>query len=73
VSEPTDGQQTSPAAEPVRRLPSPGLNPDQSCFGCLIWIGILIVTFGAWGTVYYFMNPEFHPEKNNPVIKNMGR
>ncbi|MEY3763994.1 MAG: hypothetical protein RLZ42_654 [Armatimonadota bacterium] len=72
MSEPTDGQ-TEPVAAPARRLPSSGLNPDQSCFGCLIWIGILIITFGTWGTVYYFMNPEFHPEKNNPVIKNMGR
>ncbi len=44
---------------PGRRLPTPGLDPDQSCFGCLIWIGILIVTFGFWGWIYWANNPEF--------------
>lgn len=43
-----------------RGLPTPGLNPDQSCFGCLIWIGILIVTFAIWGWIYWANNPEFH-------------
>jgi len=59
-SDPRPESGTPEGAKPSGRgLPNPGLNPDQSCFGCLIWIGILIVTFAFWGWIYFANNPEF--------------
>jgi len=44
-----------------RGLPSPGLDADQSCFGCLILGGLILLSLAVWGYVYWANNPEFHP------------
>jgi hypothetical protein len=43
-----------------RGLPSPGLDADQSCFGCLILVGLIVLSLAVWGFVYWRANPEFH-------------
>ena len=43
-----------------RGLPSPGLDADQSCFGCLILVGLIVASLAVWGWIYWANNPEFH-------------
>lgn len=49
-----------PAPRRGRALPTPGLNPDQSCFGCLILLGMIVASLVFWGWIYWRNNPEFH-------------
>ncbi len=43
------------------------INPEQGCYGCLISVGVILVTVLVWAFIYWYNDPTYHlPDEDTP-------
>jgi hypothetical protein len=50
------------------KKPTQSLSPEEGCFSVLAGVGILLVALIFWGIYYWWSEPIFHPERQQPPM-----
>jgi hypothetical protein len=56
-----DGGSVLPDLPAFRPLGQEVANPDRACIGCLIGVGLIVLSVAIWIFIYVRFNPELTP------------